>query len=64
MGEIAYLAQQLVDVPVVLGYAFDKLIETLNEISNLIPISIAKGARPQYNIHPRNKDRSFVTTES
>ena len=27
----------------VLGYAFDKLIKSLNEISNLISMSIAKG---------------------
>ncbi len=29
----------------VLGYAFDKLIKSLNEISNLIAMNIVKGAQ-------------------
>ena len=48
----------------VLGYAFDKLIESLNKISDLISMSIARGARARDDAHPRNKDRNFVTTES
>lgn len=59
-----YLAQQLINVPMVLGYAFNELIKPLNEISDLVSISIAKGARALDSIHPRNKDRNFATRES
>jgi hypothetical protein len=45
--EHIYLAQQFVDVPMVLRNAFNKLIKSLNEISNLISVSIVKGAQPR-----------------
>ena len=40
-----YLAHQLVDVPMVLRYAFNKLIKSLDEVSNLGSMSVVNGVR-------------------
>jgi hypothetical protein len=40
-----YLAHQLIDVPMVLRYAFNKLIKSLDEISNLGSMSVVNGVR-------------------
>jgi len=42
---ITYLAHQLINVPMVLRYAFDKLIKSLDEIPDLGSMSIVKGVR-------------------
>jgi hypothetical protein len=40
-----YLAHQLIDVPMVLRYAFNKLIKSLDEVSNLGSMSVVDGVR-------------------
>ena len=40
-----YLAHQLIDVPMVLRYAFNKLIKSLDEVSNLESMSVVNGVR-------------------
>lgn len=48
----------------VLGYAFDKLIKSLNEVSDLTFVSNREASANNDNVHPRNKGRNFVTKES
>ena len=61
---ITYLAQQLINVPMMLRYTFDELIKSSNEISNLTAISVMKDYEHSHNLHLRNRDRNFVTRES
>ena len=62
--DTTYLAHQLIDVPMVLRNAFNKLIKSLNEISNLGFDERRKWGASADDVHPRNKDRNLMTKGS